>query len=107
MEQRGSVFPGNHTKLLGFSTGSKGGHTHTLTRQFLNLHLSVSDWFRLFLTYSPALTGYLTVHRSSLCLITISGFIGMNPHVRELVSILVLYDSQLFVFNLKVTGCIL
>jgi len=57
---------------------------HTPTRQFLNLHLSFADWFRLFLSPSPALTDYLVLHRSSLCLITFSGFTGIIPHVSEL-----------------------
>lgn len=59
-------------------------HTHTLYNKtiskpaplFLVLSLPVS----LFL----ALTGYLVLHRSSLCLITFSCFTGMNPHVSEL-----------------------
>lgn len=58
--------------------------THTLYNKtiskpaplFLVLSLPVS----LFL----ALTGYLVLHRSSLCLITFSCFTGMNPHVSEL-----------------------
>lgn len=93
MEQRGSVFPGNHPNHWVFpQAGKVDTHTHTLTRQFLNLHLSLSlfDWLRLFLALSPALTGYLVLHRSSLCLITFSGFTGMNPHVSELGGVLFL-----------------
>lgn len=65
--------------------GEVDGHTlsHTHTRQFPNLHFSRSHCWSLSLVFSPALRGYPVLRRSSLCLITVSGFPGMNAHVSE------------------------
>lgn len=65
---------------LGFSKGRWRGHTHTLSEED-SWTTPLPHELRAFPARSPALTGHLVLHRSSLSLITFSGFSGMNPHV--------------------------